>query len=580
MKAMSFNANGEATKTPMWLMNLVSQLGFEPEDELSPEESNREFTGAPYPGYPGLPQRPGTPQSTLSKLYESQRQNGGGHPGGVDSDFDKPDEPFVPWYTRLGNWWEDQQDTPAEEKPGLGEAIGSVTSGFIDRAARQSGSILDAIAGDLIGRGEEGGEVRPTGKESLSASGMGGASSSMAQSLGGTFTPYAPETSYPPYTPSITPADGMPADGMPADGMPADGMPGSITVASGPPGSPAARALGRGNAGDAVEGWWEKGFAPLPPPPFDPRRDLFEPWAESFYGAQRLDFLNEQIGGYQEWASAANSKGNLKLQMYQKIFAEQGPEAAEEYHQQTRFLNELTNEHRQEAHELGELLPDEFNQGRLNLQMADVLGVAVEDLEKMSQETVIDLFNQGYPEFAKRQAAADWMSQSRTQQYDLGLEGDMGEILTPVIGMQLDGKIEVDDNGSWEMPNYEMFDEADHLFYAAWKLRADLENSDFPKESLDEAFPEELYPGDPGYDTAGEFIITGDTVFESYFDVGPGRPNANPEFYAALESLGLTGIAQMRALSGMVANLLNKTPSTSDPTTAQTWFRVLALGRG
>ena len=267
-----------------------------------------------------------------------------------------------------------------------------------------------------------------------------------------------------------------------------------------------------------------------------------------------------------------------------------GQVQADMYMDSRRHIREMTNELRQEAHELGEMVPDELNQTRMNMQMADVLGVTVDDLAGLSRSEVEILFEQGYPEFEKRQMATDFMLQSRTEQYDLGLDttqGGMGEILTPVIGMQLDGKIDVNDDGSWGMPNYEMFDEADHLFYAAWMLRADLDNADFPRESLDEERPEPVtyfVPGtetvNPAYATAGEYIVTGQTVFDSYFDVGPQGAYPNPDFHAALESLGLTGGAQMRALSGMVADLVNKTPSTTDMTTAQTWFRVLALGRG
>ena len=152
---------------------------------------------------------------------------------------------------------------------------------------------------------------------------------------------------------------------------------------------------------------------PTPAPLFDGYKDLFTPWADSFYGQQQVDAMNEGIDAFYSVAGARTSGGGYAgLEMYESKIRNEGQEAADQWWDMRRKMFDLTGDQREEARQMGLELPDPLSQARLNLQMADVLGVTVDELAGMSIEEAQALFEREYPKYEQRQASSDYILES------------------------------------------------------------------------------------------------------------------------------------------------------------------------
>ncbi|MDB4818484.1 hypothetical protein OAG98_02670 [Acidimicrobiales bacterium] len=152
---------------------------------------------------------------------------------------------------------------------------------------------------------------------------------------------------------------------------------------------------------------------PTPAPLFDGYKDVFTPWAESFYGQQRVDAMNEEVDAFWSVAGARTSDGGYAGQaIYESKIRMSGQEAADAWWDMRRYMFDLNEEKRDEARQMGMELPDPLSQARMNLQMADVLGVTVDELKGMSIEDAQALFEQEYPKYEQRQALVGYILES------------------------------------------------------------------------------------------------------------------------------------------------------------------------
>ena len=312
------------------------------------------------------------------------------------------------------------------------------------------------------------------------------------------------------------------------------------------------------------------GLVPGTDAPFNPWNDLFTPWSDSFYGQQQVDAMNEGIDSFYSVAGARTSGGGYAgLEMYEAKIRNEGQEAADQWWDMRRKMFDLTRDQREEARQMGMELPDPLSQARLNWNMREVLGgdggmISQSQLEGLSPEEAQIMFNERFPEYERRQRslAYEW---EQTLPYDYGLEGNMGNQVSALLGMEADGKLprtnSNDPMSPYRVPRYQDFDQFDHINWANWMIKSNPDIYGFPKEHTpgdrdvsglpDGSWETPLTPEDgKAYeDSSGAYIYDAETILREYFEDNVETSGMHLDRY---------GASQLKDMAEYVAMLLNQ----------------------